>query len=420
MRMSVHLQELIQAKKVLLLQGPMGDYFTKVAGWLKKNNIECYKLVLNGGDWFFSYRLNNLHYRGKLAFFEDWLIETIKSYQLDTLICFGDCRFYHRVAKKVATELGLKFYVFEEGYIRPNYITFEKEGVNDFSCFKSYYQLADKTIPDLPLPDNPEVVGSSFSGLIRIAITYYLCWVFCYFLYPHYKHHRMISPISEVYYWLKSGLQRIINFQREPYKFLNLIQHHTDRYFIVALQVHNDSQVRVHSDYADVKDFIEEVIASFALHADRSHHLVLKHHPMDRGYRNYSGYIRELSARYGLRGRTHYMCDVHFPTLMKHSLGVVTINSTTGIQALHHGKPVIALGRAIYNLPKLTYQGALDHFWEHPGRVNRLHYRRFRYALVHYSQLNGSYYGQSPWMLRQWKVKPQNSLTQHQSIKDSV
>ncbi len=32
------------------------------------------------------------------------------------------------------------------------------------------------------------------------------------------------------------------------------------------------------------------------------------------------------------------------------------------------------------------------------GRVNRLHYRRFRYALVHYSQLNGAYYGRSPWM----------------------
>lgn len=111
-----------------------------------------------------------------------------------------------------------------------------------------------------------------------------------------------------------------------------------------------------------MRDFIQEVVISFAKEADTSLHLVFKHHPMDRGYRHYGQLLRELASEYGLDGRVHYMCDVHLPTLMKHSLGVVTINSTTGIQALHHGKPVIALGRAIYNLPKLTYQGSLDQF----------------------------------------------------------
>ena len=147
-----------------------------------------------------------------------------------------------------------------------------------------------------------------------------------------------------------------------------------------------------------MRDFIQEVVISFAKEADTSLHLVFKHHPMDRGYRHYGNLLRELAKEYDLEGRVHYVCDVHLPTLMKHSLGIVTINSTTGIQALHHGKPVIALGRAIYNLPKLTFQGGLDQFWKNPGRVNRLHYRRFRYALVHYSQLNGAYYGRSPWM----------------------
>lgn len=416
--MSVHLQELIQSKRVLLLQGPMGDYFKTVSCWLKKNNIESYKLVLNGGDWFFSKNLNNLHYRGRLSLFDQWLTDQVKAHGFDAMICFGDCRFYHRIAKQVATELGVKFFVFEEGYVRPNYITFEEEGVNDFSSFKRYYQNADHTIPDLPLPDRPLQVDSSFKKLIKTAISYYLLWVLCSFLYPYYKHHRLISPFKEVLYWLKSGFQRVINARREPYQFLDLIQHHSDRYFIVALQVHNDSQVRVHSDYADVKDFIEEVMLSFSEHTDKQKHLVLKHHPMDRGYRNYSRFIKSLSLRLGIQDRVHYVCDVHLPTLMKHSLGIVTINSTTGIQALHHGKPVIALGRAIYNLPKLTYQGTLDKFWHNPGRVNRLHYRRFRYALVYYSQLNGSYYGESPWMDTDLKSKLESS--RYRSYKDSI
>ena len=395
--MSVHLQELLTAKKILFLQGPMGRYFNQTAEWFKKHHIDSYKLVLNGGDWLFSAGLKPLHYRGKLASFDAWLIDQIKHYNFDALVCFGDCRFYHRIAKKVARELGIGFYVFEEGYIRPNYITFEKDGVNDFSGFKRYYE-DDLDLPDIPMPDHPQTVDSSFSRLILTAISYYLAWALCFVLYPHYKHHRMISPVMEVYYWLKSGLQRLINYHREPYRFLNLIQHHSDHYFTVALQVHNDSQVRVHSDYVDVKDFIEEVIASFAQNANKQLHLVLKHHPMDRGYRNYRRYIHQLSMQYGVRGRLHYMCDVHLPTLLKHSLGLVTINSTTGIQALHHGKPVIALGRAMYNVPNLSYQGPLDQFWSNPGRVNRLHYRRFRYAIIYYSQLNGSYYGNSPWM----------------------
>lgn len=416
--MSVHLQELTKSKRVLLLQGPMGDFFSQLALWLEQNHIESHKLILNGGDWFFSKNTNNLHYRGRLSLFDQWLTDQVKKHQFDAMVCFGDCRFYHRIAKQVASELGVKFFVFEEGYVRPNYITFEEEGVNDFSSFKRYYQGADQSIPDIPLPDRPEQVDSNFQKLIQSAICYYLFWVLCLFLYPYYKHHRLLSPIQEIFYWAKSGIQRVINARREPYQFLNLIQHHSERYFIVALQVHNDSQVRVHSDYPDVKDFIEEVMLSFSKHTDKKKHLVLKHHPMDRGYRNYSRLIKNLGLKFGIQDRVHYVCDVHLPTLMKHSLGVVTINSTTGIQSLHHGKPVIALGRAIYNLPKLTYQESLDKFWHNPGRVNRLHYRRFRYALVYYSQLNGSYYGRSPWMHGDMKRK---IVIHHQSsYQDSI
>ena len=396
--MSLHLHQLMKSERLMILQGPMGNYFTQFCHWLERHQKYYYKVNFNGGDWFFSRGLNNIHYRGKLSEFEDWLILNIKDKQIDAMVCFGDCRFYHRIAKRVSEELNIDFFVFEEGYVRPNYITFEHNGVNDFSDFKNFYDRSDQTIPDLPLPDHPQEVYPSFTFLIRSAVCFYVMWVLCTFLYPHYRHHRMIRPSVEVFYWFRAGFRKLINKQVDSHKFLNLIQHHTDRYFTVALQVHNDSQVQVHSDYVDVRDFIHEVVRSFAKEADKSLHLVFKHHPMDRGYRHYGRLLRELANEYDLDGRIHYMCDVHLPTLMKHSLGVVTINSTTGIQALHHGKPVIALGRAIYNLPKLTFQGSLDQFWKNPGRVNRLHYRRFRYALVHYSQLNGAYYGRSPWM----------------------
>ena len=43
--------------------------------------------------------------------------------------------------------------------------------------------------------------------------------------------------------------------------------------------------------------------------------------------------------------------------------GVVTVNSTAGLQSLREGKPVITLGKALYDMPGLTFRHGLDRFW---------------------------------------------------------
>ena len=395
--MSLPVDELLAARRILLLQGPMGDFFQQLGRWLESCGIECHKVNFNAGDWFFYPGQNAVNYYGRLEHFSVWLKQYIQAKNIDTVVCFGDCRFYHAKAKSLTEELGLKFLVFEEGYIRPDYITLERDGVNDFSCIKQkFINLSN----ELPFPDKPEVVNSSYKKMVFSACLYYLLWILFFWVFPFYKHHRQISPLAEFFYWLRSFVRRAINYQVEPRRFLDIIKKYDKHYFIVALQVHNDSQVRVHSDYNDVEEFILEVLASFASNASTDKHLVFKHHPMDRGYRNYNYLLTKHALALGIMDRVHYICDVHLPTLLKHSIGLVAINSTTGLQALFHDKPVKVTGRAIYNLPKLTYQGELDQFWKNPGRVNRLAYRRFRYALVHYSQLNGSFYGASPWMTK--------------------
>ena len=51
--MSIHIDQLLLSKKVLLLQGPMGRFFKKLSIWLSNQNIETYKINFNGGDRFF-------------------------------------------------------------------------------------------------------------------------------------------------------------------------------------------------------------------------------------------------------------------------------------------------------------------------------------------------------------------------------
>ena len=164
----------------------------------------------------------------------------------------------------------------------------------------------------------------------------------------------------------------------------------------MPLQVHDDSQIRHHSRFAGMEDFIEEVMVSFATQAAPDLHLAIKHHPMDRAYVDYRGLIDALSHRLGLDGRVHCLHDQHLPTLLDHALGVVTINSTVGLQALHHGTPVMALGDSVYGIPGLVHAGPLAAFWQDPGLVDQTLYRSFRRHLLEHTQLNASFYARMP------------------------
>lgn len=112
------------------------------------------------------------------------------------------------------------------------------------------------------------------------------------------------------------------------------------RYYLAVLQVYNDSQIRNHSNYNDVRDYINEVMYSFSRKAPKESYLVIKHHPMDRGHRLYRPLIKRLSKEYGLSERVIYVHDLPMPELLRHAKAVVTINSTAGISALIHNKPL--------------------------------------------------------------------------------
>jgi capsular polysaccharide export protein len=45
------------------------------------------------------------------------------------------------------------------------------------------------------------------------------------------------------------------------------------------------------------------------------------------------------------------------PELLTHAKAVVTINSTAGISALMHNKPLKVMGNALYDIKGMTYQG---------------------------------------------------------------
>lgn len=413
--MSIHVNNLLLSERVLLLQGPMGDFFTNFSIWLNSHGIQCFKVNFNGGDQFDSRHIEySFDYTGTYADFSAWIDHLLITHKIDAVVCFGDCRKYHQTAKQVALTHKIKFFAFEEGYIRPNYITFEQDGVNFFSNFLTHFQAANTKVSRIR--ENTQAIKSSYSLRVMSVIIYYFFMLMFSWKYSHYKHHRQMGVWTELYYWIWAGIRRIKNACIEKTKFNRFISTYKKRYFVFALQVHNDFQIRTHSELKCMEKYIQLVIEDFAHHADPYHHLVLKHHPMDRGYRNYARLIRKLAKQYGVEERIHYFCDIHLPTLLKHSLGFVAVNSTTGIQALYHCIPVKVLGYALYNLPKLTNQRPLSKFWRNPGKVDQVYFKKFRENLIEYSQLNGSFYGDSPWM-KQYVV---SIFLANQDAKDKI
>jgi capsular polysaccharide export protein len=247
-----------------------------------------------------------------------------------------------------------------------------------------------------------------FSRMALSAIAYYAAGWLMRWRYPHYRHHKDFSPFRELFYWLRSGWRKIIYQQLEKPVVCRIGAQDVQQYFLVPLQVFNDSQILHHSPYADIREFISEVLDSFARYAAPEHHLVIKHHPMDRGHKNYRLLIAELAANAGIRARVHYIHDAHLPSLLKSCAGVVTINSTVGLSALHHGKSVMAMGRAFYDLAGLTSQNGLNDFWCNPAPVDALLYKKLRSFLIRNTQLNGAFYGQAHWMRSAEKYARQN------------
>lgn len=383
---------LLKHQNILLLQGPIGSFFYDLSNYLKAKGKNVHKINFNGGDNYF-YPLTEdkvLEYRENLSDFRGRLFSYMDEHQIDAIVVFGDCRHYHQVAKKVCLEKNCNFWVFEEGYYRPHFITLEKDGVNNFSPLPKEAEFY------LPYKDIQPILNKTYSvGMKKmawIAIQYYcaMSWHKKYF--PNYQHHRITSLWDYVYHWLKSWRRKLFNYLPEKYFTYQVTKGKFNEFFLLTLQVHNDAQVRVHSPFENMETYIEKVLESFIKDAPKEINLIIKHHPMDRGFRNYKKLIQQKIKGTNAENRVFYVFDVNLPALLRQAKGCITLNSTSGLSALIHYLPTLTLGRAHYDFKGLTHQGNLKDFWNNPQAPDMEVVKAYRNYHLSHTQLNGSFY----------------------------
>ncbi|EEO9352994.1 capsule biosynthesis protein [Campylobacter coli] len=390
MKFSDKIKKEFSGKNVLLLQGPVGTFFHRLAIKMEKNKTKVLKLNFNGGDFLFypSGKRCKCDEKDLENFYENFF----KEKKIDAIVMYNDCRLIHAKAIKVARKLGIGIWIFEEGYLRPYCITFEKDGVNANSSLprdKNFYLscniLTKESIKEIP------------GGFKFMAFSAFLYWFFSFLLAPFFNnklHHRTLYPF-EFLFWFRS-LYRKYLYKFTEKKLNQKIYSLEKKYFLAVLQVYSDTQIKHHYKKS-IEEFIEELILSFANHARAKSYLVFKHHPMDRGYRNYSKLINELSQKYHVEGRILYVHDTYLPTLLKRALGCITINSTVGLSAILESCPTKVCGNAFYDFEGLAYPKKLQFFWReaHAYKPNPSLVLNFKNYLLNTNQFNGNFYKNS-------------------------
>ena len=398
----------------LLLQGPAGPFFARFAEELRQNGIETTKVNFHAGDAHYYRGPDAVAFKEPMDRWPAFLERLMDERGIDGVFVFGDCRPMHREAIRVAEARGAKAYAFEEGYLRPDWITLEEHGVNGNSRLPrdpEFYRSLS-----LPPTAEPLRTGPRYAQLAWYSTVNALAFTLRRAEFPHYRHHRILNAWYHTFVHCRSVVRKEVFLRREAHILPQLAGPWSGRYFFVPLQVHCDFQL-VHSPYENVLEFVREVIASFAAHASQDHALVFKHHPMDRAYREYGDIFEELARGHGLEDRLFYCHDLDLGTILEHAIGTVTINSTVGLTSIARGTPVKTAGTAIYDMEGLTSQGSLESFWHEQPEIDRHLYEQLTRYLAQTSQANGSFYKPlaeilTPTGLR-WFPQPSASVAEH-------
>ena len=273
-----------EGRKFLFLQGPHGPFFHRLGTMLAASGATVWRVGFNRGDRaFWPDSASFIPYRGTV---DEWPDEIARLFDGDVtdLVLYGDTRPVHAHAIKAARERGITVHVFEEGYLRPHWVTYERGGSNGNS------RLMDLTLKDMRAalaqvdndqPDAPARWGDMRQHIFWGALYHWFVWS-GFWDFRNYRPHREITVWQEFLLHCKRLiLQPFHRWERMLATFR--IRMGGFPYHLVLLQLEHDASFRAHSPFASMTQFVETVIDGFAKGAPRHHHLVFKAHPLEDG-----------------------------------------------------------------------------------------------------------------------------------------
>lgn len=380
-------------RRFLMLQGPHGPFFAQLGKMLRHAGAEVWRVGFNQGDRVFWPGNGYIPFADAQADWPDFIARTLDDFKITDLVIYGDTRFIHAQAVTRARARGIRVHVFEEGYLRPYWITYERGGSNGHSRLMelSLAQMR-KALEnsEIDLIDPPAHWGDMRQHVFWGA-AYHFCVLAMNRAYRGFKPHRGVTVAQEFALHVKRllampfhALERSVASWR--------IRTGGFPYHVALLQLEHDASFRMHSPFATMTEFLEVAIKGFAEGAPRHHHLVFKAHPLEDGRTALKADIFRLARIYGIAGRVHFLRGGKLAGLLNHARSAVTVNSTAAQQVLWRGMPLKVFGTAVYNQPEFVSTQPLPEFFANPTRPDRRAYREYRHFLLETSQLPGGFY----------------------------
>jgi len=376
-------------RSFLLLQGPISSCFDRLGRALIARGHRVHRINLHFGDQLF-WRLPATHFRGRFAEWRDFVARLLEEHQVTDVVVHGDRRPYHIVAAEEARARGIAVIVTDLGYVRPDWITLEYDGMTTYSRFPRDPAAIRALAGKFPEPELGPRFHTPFWLIAALDVAYNLGLVFGRPFYPHYRYHSISHPFAEYAGWLWSRAKGWFTARAMAAEKFRL-QAMPGSYFLVPLQLATDFQIRAHSPFRELREAVHEIIASFAASGSRKK-LVFVVHPLDNGLIGWSRLIARLAGDFGVADEVRALDGGTPDELLRNAAGVVTINSTIGVTALRHGVPVKALGNAVFDIAGLTCQLPLDAFWHDPQPPDPGLMAAFLRALIGTTQVKGGYY----------------------------
>src|SRR6266705_4054457 len=123
-----------KSRSVLFLQGPISSFFDRLGRALVARGHRVHRVNFHLGDQLF-WRLPATHFRGRFADWRGFVAAELDQHQVTDLVLHGDRRPYHIVAAEEARARGIAVIVTDLGYVRPDWITLEHDGMTTYSRF---------------------------------------------------------------------------------------------------------------------------------------------------------------------------------------------------------------------------------------------------------------------------------------------
>ena len=158
----------------LFLQGPISPFFERVALALKELGHDVRRVNLYFGDRLLWRRLPAVNYTGTPADWPQFIDAYMEREGVTDLIMLGDRRPLHIQAANLARARGTRVFACELGYLRPDWITLERNGMSSYSHFPTDPETIQEIAERVPQPDLKTRFHSSFYKLAAWDVAYNL------------------------------------------------------------------------------------------------------------------------------------------------------------------------------------------------------------------------------------------------------